>query len=199
MTATCNHTGMAEPAQTQADKQSADASCKSRPGQANANPQAPAMANAEWCLIVVEDGEYPKLELFPGLAGLKGRLRELDERGKEINAFPFYGVPMAFTPGPYRFLYLPDGQIEPLFDFQPYGRFIPHPGAKPPIDRRFYLGPQDDDVPEAIVDRRQPTKPPHATRKRQPERKDLSAEPSAAPAEVEVAPVEPCMAAMASD
>jgi hypothetical protein len=106
---------------------------------------------------------------------------------------------MAFTPGPFRFVYLPDGEIEPLFDFKPYGKFIPHPGAKPPIDRRFYLGPPDDEIPEAIIDHRQSAEARQATRKRQQERKDLPAEPSAAPAEVEAAPLEPCMAAMASD
>jgi hypothetical protein len=202
MTTNCKQAGITKPAelpaQMQADTQSAGAGSESSPGNATANPQAPASANAEWCLLVVPDGD-PKLELFADLAGLKARLRELDEQGGTVNAFPFYGNPMAFTNGPYRFLYLPDGQIQPLFDFEPYGRFIAHPGAQPPIDRRFYLGPQDEDVPDAIVDRRQPTEAPHAKSKRQQEWKALPAEPSDVPVEVETALPEPCMAAVASD
>ncbi len=165
---------------------------------ADTQPRVPA--NADYCLIVSEDGEWPMLELFADLASLKARLRELDQQDKMITAFPFYGIPMGFTPGPFRFLYLPDGSIESIFDFSKFGKFIPTPGARPPIDRRFYLGPElmNEHVPaDAIVDHRKPARHTKNTPERKRKREDPFAQPSALPEEAEAA--QPCMAAVASN
>jgi hypothetical protein len=174
----------------QFDDRSVESSNKSSTADLDNPPSAP-----DWCLIVVADGEYPKLELFSDIGGLKARLQELDDKGG-VNAIPIYGIPMAFTPGPYRFVYLPDGRIEPLFDFSPYGRFIPNAGAKPPIDRRFYLGPADDDVPDAIVDHRKCKASLEGTRKRKQER---TAEFAAPTEEIENATPKPCVLALSSE
>jgi hypothetical protein len=159
-------------------------------------PQVPGLAKGDWCLIVVPDGDYPRLELFPDLAALKARLRKLDQQGRSVNAFPIFGRPMAFTPGPFRFLYLPDGQVEPIFDFSPFGRFISDPDARPPIDACFRLGPEklDDGAPQSVIyvhkDRVATPTPANEPRPQ----KDVAVRPSE-----EAAPVETCPVGEAGD
>jgi len=172
-------------------------------GNADAGSQFPVMTKGDWCLVVAPEGEFPTLELFADLAGLKARLRELDQLGRSINAFPIFGTPMGFTPGPFRFMYLPDGKLEPVFDFSPYGTFIPNPDAKPAIDDHFCLGPEelhDGGLESSIVDYRRPVTPPHEPKKdqRQPHKvqreKGVPAKPSAPIEHEEALPLETCTA-----
>jgi hypothetical protein len=121
----------------------------------NAAPKHPQVDQAEWCLVVVPDGEYPTLEIFPNIGALTNRMRALE--GDEANVFPFFGVPAPFTAGPNRFLELPDGQPHPVFDVSPYGKFVPDPQATLAVDPTYFLGPYGlrDGFPKtAVVDHR---------------------------------------------
>jgi hypothetical protein len=114
-----------------------------------------SLANAALCLVVCPDGEYPRLEVFSAIEGLTERMRELE--GEDVTAFPFYGVPLPFTRGPHRFVYLPNGQPYPVFDLSPFGKFVLNPTGKSPIDASYYLGPDSlrDAVPAtAVIDHR---------------------------------------------
>ena len=186
MTSNRSGTTTNEPTRTssgvQNDRKNGHPAKKLNDDNATTEPPVSAPVNASFCLVVSADGEYATLEIFTDLVELKARLRAL--QGQSVNAFPFFGIPMAYTPGPDRFLYLPDGQIEPLFEFANYGSFIPMPDAKPPIDARYFLGGDEDyggDSDSAIIDHRRPVTGPQESKEHRS--KDVAAEPSVPPAE----------------
>jgi len=126
-----------------AENRSANTTAKSSKSQAGAKPIAtathPVVDRAEWCLVVCENGEYPTLEIFPDIDAMTKRLRALED--KDATAIPFFGIPVPFTPGPYRFLRLPDGKPHPVVELSRYGKFVPDPQATLPIDVSYQLGP----------------------------------------------------------
>jgi hypothetical protein len=144
---------------TPAEKQSASSTAKSSKSQAGtksvAAPKHPQVDQAEWCLVVVPDGEYPTLEILPNIDALTKRMLALE--GQDVSVFPIFGVPAPFTAGPNRFLELPDGQPHPVFEFSGYGTLVPNPSATVRIDPTYFLGPNRlrDGFPKtAVVDHR---------------------------------------------
>jgi hypothetical protein len=127
----------------------------------------PVVTKAEYCLVVVPDGDAPTLEIFPDIASLARRLRSLE--GQEFSVFPFFGIPMPFTAGPDRFLQLPEGQPYPLFDFAGYGHFVPNPNATLPVDDSYFMasGEREERPDSAVVDHRPMAGPGNC---REPER-----------------------------
>jgi hypothetical protein len=120
-----------------------------------AAPTHPKVTKPEWCLLVFPEAQYPTLVIYPSLEAMAARLRTLV--GRNMAVFPFYGIPVPFTQGPYRFLCLPNGQLHPLCDLSAYGTFIANPLKQPPIDCTYYLGAEDLsdlDPPSVVVDHR---------------------------------------------
>jgi hypothetical protein len=106
-------------------------------------------------MVVMQDGEYPTLEIFPNIDALTKRMRALE--GKDVNVFPFFGIPVPFTAGPHRFLELPGGQPHPVFDVSRYGKFLPDPQATLTIDPGYHLADDEDRdafPKSAVVDHR---------------------------------------------
>jgi hypothetical protein len=128
-----------------AEKQSASSTAKSSKSQAGTKPVAtpshPVVDKAEWCLVVCAEGEFPTLEIFPNIDALTKRMRALE--GQDVNVFPIYGIPVAFTAGPNRFLQLPDGKPHPVFEFSRYGKFVPDPNAMLSVDPSYHLAADD--------------------------------------------------------
>ena len=69
------------------------------------------------CLCEFPDGDWPKMLLFKDLAGLLGRLKNLE--GDEYTVWPFIGVPMRFSKPDahgHRYLFLPGEEEALRFD-----------------------------------------------------------------------------------
>jgi hypothetical protein len=149
MTTKTNPFSMPEPVSAQVqrpvEKQSASSTAKSSKSQAGSKPVAapkhPKVDKAELCMVVVPDGDFPTLEIFPNIDALTNRMRALE--GQEVSVFPFFGVPVPFTAGPNRFLQLSDGQPHPVFDFSRFGKFVADPQAMLPVDPSYSLAADD--------------------------------------------------------
>jgi len=73
----------------------------------------------QYGLVEVVDGEWPTLTMSPTVAGMVNRIQALE--GKDVVVWPFYGIPLALSEGPQRYVVLPNGTAVsvPLFDGGP--------------------------------------------------------------------------------
>jgi hypothetical protein len=115
----------------------------------------PVVNMPEFCLVVAHDGDWPTLDIFSDVESLARRIRSLE--GQQVNAFPFFGIPVPFTRGPDRFLQLPSGVPHPVFELSRYGKFVPDPQAMLPVDPSYSLAADERQgtAPQsAVVDHR---------------------------------------------
>jgi hypothetical protein len=61
-----------------------------------------------YCLLECQDGEWPVLRTFKTAEQLARRMGALE--GEDMVLVPLFGVPLKFTMGKQRYLYLPDGE-----------------------------------------------------------------------------------------
>ena len=76
----------------------------------------PRERRPRYCVVECAEGEWPVLRMFGDDAGrLAWHLASLE--GKDVCVFPFYGVPIPLSRGPYRIMVLPDDtawQLSPV-------------------------------------------------------------------------------------
>jgi len=102
-----------------------------------AHAKHPVVTKPEYCLVISPaNGEWPLQEIFPDVDSMARRIRELE--GQEMNLFPYFGIPVPYTRGPWRFLQLPNGQLHPVFDTS-VGTFVLNPEASLPIDTCYFI------------------------------------------------------------
>lgn len=87
------------------------------------------------CLIVQKEGEWPALKIFPDLATMLLRLKEME--GKDIVAISILGIPLPFTKAPDRLVMLPDNSAAQIRN----GHIIDEIHDEVTLQDDWFLGP----------------------------------------------------------
>lgn len=106
-------------------------------------PKMDAKGGPKYCLVESEDGEWPKLHVFKTAEAMARRLHEME--GKDVVAWAFYGVPLAITEGPQRYVVLPGNSAVsvPMFDGGPCKVVDTDSLDNLTIEEAGYLGPPE--------------------------------------------------------
>lgn len=111
--------------------------------QETVTPKLDAKGGPKYGLVESEDGEWPKMHVFKNAEALARRLQQME--GKDVVAWAFYGIPLAITEGPQRYVVLPGGTAltVPMFDGGPVKVVDADTLDKLVIEEAGYLGPPE--------------------------------------------------------
>lgn len=87
---------------------------------ASAAEAPPDRSSFKYCVVEAHDGEWARVTVCGNAEAAARKLAELE--GEDVVAWPFYGVPLAFTKGPQRCLTLADGLTAISLPLTPGGK-----------------------------------------------------------------------------
>lgn len=110
---------------------------------------------ARYCMFECMDGEWPVLREFKSVEGLVRRMVQLKDA--DMVVCPFFGIPLTFTQGPQRYLFLPGGVRAvsvPHYESGPSQIVPANLLEELPIQEDGYLGPRAlvENSPPEIID-----------------------------------------------
>lgn len=101
----------------------------------------PVRHEPRYACVESDNGEFAKLRVFRSADALARYLAAAE--GRDTVVWCFYGVPLRFTQGPTRYLFLPDGRTALTIPSSPDQPAIPVPAdsVTTPIQDDGFLGP----------------------------------------------------------
>lgn len=106
--------------------------------------RAVSRSNARYGLLEAHDGDWPVLKLYKKPEAVARRLAAL--QGKDVVVSVFFGLPLAITRGPQRYLFLPGGEqaIEiPVVEGLPTRTVPAEQVAELPVEESGFFGPPE--------------------------------------------------------